>query len=355
MARLFTPLTLRGSTFANRCWVSPMCQYSATEGEVGDWHLVHLGALAVGRPGLLMAEATAVEPIGRITPGCAGIWSENHIRCWRRIVDFAHASGTPIGLQISHAGRKGSTSAPWHGGAGLCTAEGGWTPVAPSAIAYGRLPIPRELTEQDLIGILSRFEQGALNAAQAGFDVLELHMAHGYLLHQFLSPLSNLRVDRFGGDLDGRVRFPLMVAERVRSAWPDDRPMFVRVSATDWVDGGWTVAETIELVTRLSDVGVDLVDVSSGGLSPTQAIPPDIDYQVSIAGQIRSATDVAISAVGLITNPWQAESILQEGAADAVVVARQFLRDPHFALRCARELGADAPWPNQYARALPWN
>lgn len=355
MSHLFTPIRLRDLEVANRAWVAPMCMYSAVDGVVGDFHVAHHGAFAMGRAGLIMAEATGVVPEGRISTVCPGIWNDAQVTAWSRVVDLVHALGVPIGVQLAHAGRKGSTNPPQQGGI-ASSAEGGWQAVAPSAIAFGPMPVPRELTVAEIETLVEAFAAAARRARSAGFDTVELHMAHGYLMHQFLSPLSNTRVDEYGGSLENRMRFPLAVARAVRTAWPQERPVFARISSTDWVEGGWSVDESIVLVRQLTEIGIDLVDASSGGLHPDQQIPKDRDYQVDIAARIKAETQATISAVGMITDAVQAEAILADGKADAVRMARAFLRDPHWPLRAAQTLGeADqVPWIPQYARALPW-
>lgn len=355
MSHLFTPLKLRDLEVANRAWVAPMCMYSAVDGVVGDFHVAHHGAFAMGRAGLIMAEATGVVSEGRISVACPGLWNDAQVAAWKRVVDTVHSLGVPIGIQLAHAGRKGSTLIPWQGGV-ASEAEGGWTTVAPSAVPFGPMPVPHALTSEEIDALVVAFADAARRAQAAGFDAVELHMAHGYLLHQFLSPLSNTRTDEYGGSLENRMRFPLAVARAVRAAWPDDKPLFTRISATDWVDGGLTVDESIVLVRELVAVGVDVVDVSTGGLHPDQQIPKDVDYQVSIAARVKAETDATISAVGLITGTQQAEAILADGKADAVRMARAFLRDPHWPLRAANELGeaGEVAWIPQYSRAVPW-
>jgi 2,4-dienoyl-CoA reductase-like NADH-dependent reductase (Old Yellow Enzyme family) len=351
MSRLFTPLTIRGITFPNRAWVAPMCQYSAEDGVVGDWHLVHLGSLSTGRPGLLMTEATGVQPEGRISVRCPGIWSDEQLAAWRRIVDYVHGQGTLIGMQLAHAGRKGSTDAPWLGTPYVPPADGGWQTVGPSAVAFGAFPAPRALTVPEIDRLVADFVQAAHRAQEAGFDLVEIHMAHGYLLHEFLSPLSNQREDEYGGSLENRMRLPLRVAGAVREAWPQNRPVFVRISSTDWIDGGWDVEQSIVLVRELAALGIDLVDASSAGLRADQVVPHDVDYQVANAARIKAATDARVSAVGRITDPHQAEQILAQGMADAVFLARAMLRNPHWPLLAAAALGDDQDWLPPYARA----
>jgi 2,4-dienoyl-CoA reductase-like NADH-dependent reductase (Old Yellow Enzyme family) len=349
---LFTPLTLRGFTFRNRIVVSPMCQYSATDGLANDWHLVHLGSRAVGGAGLVIVEATGVVPEGRISSSDLGLWSDAHVAPLARIVRFVKEQGAAVGIQLAHAGRKASTSAPWEGGRALSAADGGWEPVAPSAIPFADgFAVPRALSDGELGRLVDGFGAAAHRARAAGFDVIELHAAHGYLLHQFLSPLSNHRDDGFGGSYENRVRFPLMVARRLREAWPDALPLFVRISATDWVDGGWSLDDSVEFARRLKAIGVDLVDCSSGGLVMDAKIPTGPGYQTPLAAAVRKDAGVATGAVGLVTSAEQAEQILATGQADVVLLARELLRNPYWPLAAARKLGAAIDWPKQYLRA----
>jgi 2,4-dienoyl-CoA reductase-like NADH-dependent reductase (Old Yellow Enzyme family) len=349
---LFTPLALRSLEFRNRVFVSPMCQYSADDGFANDWHLVHLGSRAVGGAGLVIVEATSVTPEGRISPRDMGIWSDAHVEPLSRVTRFVKAQGAAVGIQLAHAGRKASTAPPSEGGAPLPAAGGGWSPVAPSAIPFAAgYPAPRPLTHREVAEIVDRFADATRRARAAGFDVVELHAAHGYLLHEFLSPLANARDDEFGGTFEGRIRFPLMVAERVRNEWPADLPVFVRISATDWVDGGWSLDESVEFARRLKAVGIDLVDCSSGGLVANAQIPLGPGYQVPLSAAIRKEAGVATGAVGMVTSPEQAEQIVATGQADAVLLAREMLRNPYWPLVAARKLGASVEWPKQYLRA----
>ncbi|HEY8372026.1 MAG TPA: NADH:flavin oxidoreductase/NADH oxidase [Pseudonocardiaceae bacterium] len=353
MAELFRPFTLRGTTFHNRIWVSPMCQYSAgTDGVPNDWHLVHLGQFALGGAGLVITEATAVSPEGRISPGDTGLWDDAQVEAWSRITRFGHEQGTLLGVQLAHAGRKASTNAPWIGG--VATPEqGGWTTVAPSPLPFGSMPRPQELDEAGVAKVVADFRDATRRALEAGFDVVEVHAAHGYLLHQFLSPLSNQRTDRYGGSFDNRVRLLLEVVDAVREVWPEDRPLLVRVSATDWVEGGWDPDQTVALARLLAERGVDLLDCSSGGTVPDAVIPVEPGYQVPFAQRVRQETALPTGAVGLITEPKQAEDIVASGAADVVLLGREMLRDPRWPLRAAAELGVDVAWPKQYERARP--
>ena len=353
MSLLFEPLTLRGTTFANRAWVAPMCQYSADDGLVADWHLVHLGALATGGFGLVVAEATAVVAEGRITPKDAGLWNDAHVEAWRRITSFTHERGALIGVQLAHAGRKASTYWPWHERSGSVPPEdGGWTTRGPSAVPFPGYVAPAEMTPEEIAALPGLFAAAARRALAAGFDVVEVHAAHGYLLHEFLSPLSNERTDEYGGSLENRMRLTVEVAAAVRAEWPDEKPLFTRVSATDWTEGGFTVPEAAELAKELAGVGVDLVDVSTGGNVHAE-IPVGPGYQVPAARAVREGAGVPVSAVGLITSPQQAEQMLVDEAADAVMLGRAALREPRWALRAAHELGVSdaAHWQPQYLRA----
>ncbi|WP_277497501.1 MULTISPECIES: NADH:flavin oxidoreductase/NADH oxidase [unclassified Nocardioides] len=361
---LFTPTTLRGVTFPNRVWLAPMCQYSATDGVPNDWHLAHLGARVTGGFGLVLTEAAAVVPEGRISPEDAGIWNDEQVAAWRRITDFAHTwspfGSTPIGIQLAHAGRKASTWAPWRGGqdgsgqgrGSVPLDQGGWVTQAPSADAFEGFAEPAALTTDEVAGVVQAFADGARRADEAGFDVVELHAAHGYLLHQFLSPLSNHREDAYGGSFENRTRIVVEAAAAVRAVWPEHKPLLVRISATDWVEGGWTTEESTRLAGLLAEHGVDLVDVSSGGLDARQQIEVGPGYQVPLAAAVR-AGGLPVGAVGLITEPDQAEQVLAEGHADVVLLARAALREPAWPQRAAHELGLtwrDAPYPDQYTR-----
>ncbi len=350
MSILFSPLQLRSLTLPNRILVSPMCQYSAEDGFPNDWHLVHLGSRAVGGAGCVSVEAAAVTPVGRITPWDAGIWSSELAHAWRRITAFIRAQGAVPAIQLAHAGRKGSCNKPWNGGKPLAPAAGGWQTIGPSESAFGGYPPPRAMSVADIERTVEDFRKAAGHALEAGFDVVEVHGAHGYLLHEFLSPISNRRTDDFGGDLECRMRFPLAAAEAVRKAWPDDKPVFFRLSATDWTEGGWDLAQSIKLAKRLKAVGIDLVDCSSGGnvAQAKMAIGPG--YQVPFSAAIRREAGVKTSAVGLITDPVQAEQILELGEADAIGIARALLRDPYWPRHAALALGENPQWPNPYKR-----
>lgn len=355
MSALFEPITLRGVTARNRIWLSPMCQYAidAEDGVPTDWHLVHLGARATGGFGTVITEAAAVVPEGRISPQDAGMWNDEQAGAWSRIVEFLHAQGATAGMQLAHAGRKSSAHAPWRGHGTIPVADGGWESSGPSSLPFGDLAVPRALTRADIAGLVTAFADSARRADAAGFDTIELHGAHGYLFHQFLSPLSNDRDDIYGGSFDNRARVLLETVDAVRAAWPERKPLLVRLSATDWVDGGWSAADTVELSAQLAGRGADLVDVSSGGLDPRQEITLGPGYQVPFARDVRAKAGVATGAVGLITDPEQAEGVLTAGDADVVLLARVALREPAWPLRAAHELGvpvADAPYPANYTR-----
>lgn len=354
MSQLFTPITLRDVTVRNRVWVAPMCQYSAVDGLPDDWHLVHLGSFARGGAGLVFTEATAVTPEGRISPQDTGIWNDEQQAAWARIVEFVHRQGATAGMQLGHAGRKGSTYSGFTGRrGGVADADGGWRPVAPSAEPFpGLRQDPQALDLAGVAGIVTAFGEAAERAIAAGFDVLEIHAAHGYLLHQFLSPLSNHRDDAYGGSFDNRVRLLLEIVREVRSRVAAGVPVIVRVSATDWVEGGWTDDESVRLAGLLRGEGVDLIDTSTGG-NVLADIPVEPGYQVPFARRIRAEADIPTGAVGLITEPKQAEEILTEGSADVVLLARELLREPHWPLRAAYELGETDTdlWPVQYRRA----
>lgn len=353
MSRLFSPLKLRGLEFKNRIFVSPMCQYSAVDGMPNEWHLVHLGSRAVGGAALVVAEATGVSAVGRISPGDTGIWSDAHTEAWRPVARFIKAQGAVPGIQIAHAGRKASTDAPWRGGKPLNASQGGWRPIAPSAVPFDEgHPVPKEMARDDIAEVTTQFAEAARRSLAAGFEVIEIHMAHGYLLHEFLSPLSNRRKDEYGGSLENRMCLPLEVARAVRNVWPTSLPVFVRISATDWVDGGWDLPQSVELARRLNEVGVDLIDCSTGGVVPHVRIPVGPGYQVPFASAIRREAGIATGAVGMITEPEQAEQIIAEGEADAVLIARAFLRDPYWPLQAAKALGVQVPFPVQYGRAV---
>src|ERR1035437_3967903 len=353
MNSLLTPVTIRDLTFRNRIAVSPMCQYSSQDGFATDWHLVHLGSRAVGGAGLVMTEAAAVEPRGRISPQDLGIWKDEHVDFLARIADFLRQHGAVAGMQIAHAGRKACTRRPWEGGGVIAQSEGGWQPDAPSALPFNDAdPAPAELTTAGIIEVVEAFVAATRRALRAGFQVVEIHAAHGYLIHQFLSPLSNHRTDQYGGTFDNRIRLALEVTEAVRGVWPSGLPLLLRISATDWVEGGWDIGESVELARRVKPLGVDLIDCSSGGASPAQKVQLAPGYQAPFAARIRQESGVMTGAVGLITTAQQADQIIRTGQADMVLLAREFLRDPYFPLHAAKALGVEMKAPEQYARAF---
>jgi len=351
---LLSPLAIRSVTLRNRIVMSPMCQYVAEEGLADDWHLVHLGSRAVGGVALVMAEATAVTREGRITTGDLGIWDDRHVEPLARIARFVQAQGAVAGIQLAHAGRKASCEPPWKGGARLKTpGAGGWTVVGPSPAPFNEGdPVPMPLDEASIDGVVAAFEAAARRALAAGFRVIEIHAAHGYLLHEFLSPLSNQRADQYGGSLENRMRLPLRVAQRVRQLLPEGLPLFVRISATDWAEGGWDAEQSVVLACRLKGLGVDLIDVSSGGLVPKARIPVGKGYQVPLARKIRDEAGVMTGAVGLITEARHADEIVTGGDADLVFVARELLREPYWALKAQHELGGEPTWATPYGYAV---
>jgi 2,4-dienoyl-CoA reductase-like NADH-dependent reductase (Old Yellow Enzyme family) len=353
--RLFTPLKIREVTLRNRIVVSPMCQYSSTDGFANDWHLVHLGSRAVGGAAIVFTEAAAVLPEGRISPQDLGIWKEEQIEPLARITRFVRKQGAVPGMQLAHAGRKGSTYRPWeklHGA--IPESEGGWKPVAPSAVAFSdNYPMPSALDERGIGAAVASFAGAARRALDAGFQVIEIHAAHGYLIHEFLSPLSNQRTDHYGGSLENRTRFLREVVSAVRLVWPERLPLFLRISASDWVEGGWDIDQSVELARQVGPLGVDLIDCSSGGNVSSAKIPVRPGYQVPFAQAIRQKTGILTGAVGLITSREQAETILQDGQADLILMAREFLRHPYLPLQAGREAGELVPWPAQYQRAAP--
>lgn len=352
---LFTPLTIRSITFKNRIAVSPMCQYSSEDGFASDWHLVHLGSRAVGGAGLVILEASGVTPEGRISPDDLGIWQDAHVPNLKRITDFIKAQACVPGIQLAHAGRKASTSSLWKGDKPIGPDEGGWSPImGPSAIAFDdESQTPQALTTDEIQKLVQAFAAAAKRALDAGFEVVEIHAAHGYLLHEFLSPLSNKRADAYGGSFENRTRIVCDVAKAIRQVWPDHLPLFCRFSATDWVEGGWDVEQSIELAKLLKPLGVDLIDCSSGAIVPNAKIPAGPGFQVPFAEAIKAKADMLTGAVGIITEAHQANEIIESGKADLVLMAREFLRDPYWPLHAAFELNADVQWPVQYERAKP--
>src|SRR5271157_1569899 len=355
MAHLFDPLPVRDLTFANRVFVSPMCQYSSTDGYANDWHFIHLGSRAVGGAGLVLTEATAILPEARISPQDLGIWSDDHIEPLARIVRFIHEQGSVAGMQLAHAGRKASTYRPWEGHGTIPENAGGWkNVVAPSPVPFAdHYPMPQVLSIDGVQEVVAAFAEAARRACEAGFRVIEIHAAHGYLIHEFLSPLSNQRTDAYGGSFDNRTRMLREVVFAVRSVWPERAPLFVRISCSDWSDGGWDIQQSVELARQLKQLGVDLIDCSSGGSVSAAKIPVGPGCQTRFAEQIRREAGILTGAVGMITSPVQAEHIVVTGQADAVIIARELLRDPYWLLRAARELGQSISWPIQYLRAAP--
>ncbi len=354
MPSLFEPLTIRGLTLPHRVVVSPMCQYSSTDGFASDWHLVHLGSRAVGGAALVFTEASAVTAEGRISPQDHGIYLDAHIDMLARIVRFIHAQGSAAGMQLAHAGRKGSTQRPWEGRSAIDPAEGGWQPVGPTDVPFSDVyPVPRPLTSGEIRGVVQAFRAAARRAHNAGFDLVEIHSAHGYLIHEFLSPLTNTRTDQYGGSFENRIRLCLEVVDAVRDEWPERMPVWLRISATDWAPGGWDVDQAVELSKRVRERGVDLIDCSSGGLLISQQIIMGPGYQVPFAERIKREAGIATGAVGLITNATQADAIIRNGQADCILLARQLLRDPYWPMHAAEELGVPFPWPPQYLRAAP--
>lgn len=351
-SKLFSPLEIKSITLKNRIAISPMCQYSAVEGFANNWHLVHLGSRATGGAGLVIQEATSVSPEGRISPADLGLWSDEHIKKLKKITKFIIRQDAVPGIQLAHAGRKASVSSPWYGNKKLERNQGGWETFAPSAIGYhDNEPAPTALDKQGILNVISDFKLATRRAVLAGYQVLEIHAAHGYLLHQFLSPLSNSRSDEYGGSFENRIRFTLEIIDAVKLEWPKELPLFVRISATDWAEGGWNIEESVELSKILKEKGVDLIDVSSGGLVSHQQIPLAPNYQVPFAEQIKKESKILSGAVGLITTSQQAEDIIASQKADLVLFARESLRNPNLGLDFAHELGVDVQWPKQYERA----
>ena len=354
MPSLFDPFTSRGLMLPHRIVVSPMCEYSSIDGFANDWHLVHLGSRAVGGAALVITEATAVSAEGRISPYDLGIYNDAHVETLQRIIRFIHSQGSAAGMQLAHAGRKGSTARPWEGHSAVPLEEGGWIPVAPGSEPFSdTYPVPRALDATEIGGIVEAFREAAIRAREAGFDLIELHGAHGFLIHEFLSPITNQRTDRYGGSFENRIRLCVEVVDSVREVWPEHSPLWLRISATDWVPGGWDVDEAVELSRRVRDHGVDLIDCSSGGLALHQQIRLGPGYQVPFADRIRREAHIATGAVGLITTAQQADEIIRQEKADCVLLAREMLRDPYFPLHAAQQLGVKLPWPAQYLRVAP--
>jgi len=352
MSKLFSPLKIKDVEFKNRIVISPMCQYSAVDGFANDWHLVHLGSRAVGGAALIIQEATAVSPEGRISPGDLGLYKDKHIEKLHQITEFIHKQGALAGVQLAHAGRKASCAIPWNGSLQLKENQGGWQTVAPSAIAFNPDDeTPQALDNVGISKILTDFQAAALRSLHAGYNVLEIHAAHGYLIHQFLSPLSNHRTDNYGGTFENRIRLLTEIVKAIQTVWPHNLPLFVRISATDWVEGGWNINEAVQLSSILKAKGVDLIDCSSGGLVPYAKIPWKPSYQVDFAEKIKKGAGILTRAVGLITEVQQAEHILKKGEADLILLGRESLREPYFALKAAANLGDEINWPIQYSRA----
>lgn len=353
MPQLFDPFTLRGVTLRNRIGVSPMCQYSAQDGFANDWHLVHLGSRASGGAGLVIVEATAVEARGRISPQDLGLWQDEQIDMLARINHFIKSQGAIPAIQLAHAGRKASTAQPWRGGGPVAPEAGGWQPVGASPVAFDQnYPTPHELSQAELSEIVAAFRAAAIRSQAADFDWIEVHGAHGYLLHSFLSPLSNQRADHYGGAFENRIRLMLEVVQAIRGVWPEHKPLTVRLSCTDWISGGWTIEESVELARHLKDEGVDLIDCSSGGAAPGAVIPVGAGYQVPFAERIRREANLPTAAVGLLTTPAHADEIIRNDRADLVLLARELLRDPYWPLHAAKALHQPLPAPVQYLRAF---
>ena len=352
MTNLFSPLTIKSIEFKNRIAVSPMCEYSSEDGFANDWHLVHLGSRAVGGAALVITEATAVSPEGRISPADLGIWKDEHIEQLQKITHFIHEHGSVAGIQLAHAGRKASHREPWNGGGLVLPEDGGWKTFAPSAIAFSPdYDTPIEMSKEDIKQAIDDFAVATIRAIKAGFKVIEIHGAHGYLINEFLSPLSNHRTDEYGGSFENRMRFLLEITEAIQANWPGENPLFLRISASDWVEGGWTIDDSVKLANVMKNKGIDLIDCSSGGLAANAVIKPGPGYQVPFAEEVRKQTGILTGAVGIITDPQQANEIIESGKADMVLLAREMLRDPYFPLRAAHELGQDIKWPVQYERA----
>lgn len=352
MSKLFTPLTIKSVTLKNRIVISPMCQYSAVDGFANDWHLVHLGSRAVGGAGLIIQEATAVSPEGRISPHDLGLWNDEQIEKLKSIASFVHAQGGLLGIQLAHAGRKASHAVPWKGGKQLSMQDGGWPTVAPSAIPFlegTRAPVA--LADEGIKKLIADFRSATVRAVEAGYDVLEIHAAHGYLIHEFLSPLTNQRVDVYGGSFENRIRLLLEIVQEVQLVWPLDKPLFVRISASDWAEGGWNIEESVTLAKILKHQGADVIDCSSGGAVTHQKISTGPGYQVPFAERIKKETDIITGAVGMITTAEQAEEILTSGRADLILIARESLRNPYFPMQAAAQLNDHVAWPDQYLRA----
>ena len=352
MNKLFSPLRIRGIELKNRIAVSPMCQYSSLNGMPTEWHLVHLGSRAVGGAALVMQEATAVSPEGRISPDDAGIWSEEHSEAYKRITSFIKSQNSVPGIQLAHAGRKASTYSPWKGNGEVNPEEGGWQTYSPSAIPFAKdYPHPKEMSKEDIEKVINDFRIAADRSLKAGFQVIELHMAHGYLVHEFLSTLSNQRKDNYGGSFENRCRFAIEIVKAVRNTIPSDFPLFARISSSDWVENGWDIEQSIKLAVKLKDEGVDLIDCSSGGNVKEAVIPTGPGYQIPFSVRIKKEVNILTGGVGMITSPQQADQIIRTEEADIVLLAREMLRDPYWSLHAAKSLNAEIDWPKQYLRA----
>lgn len=352
MSLLFSPLTLKQITLKNRIVVSPMCQYSSVDGFANDWHLVHLGSRAVGGAAAVITEATAVSPEGRISPDDLGIWKDEHIEKLQQITNFIKAQGSVPGIQLAHAGRKASTRSEWKGGGNIPVAEGGWQTVSASPIAFNEgYAAPVALDKAGIQQVIKDFTSATQRALQAGFEIAEIHGAHGYLVHEFFSPLTNQRTDEYGGSFENRIRLLLEIVDSVKTVWPAHLPLWVRISATDWADGGWNIDESVQLAALLKTKGIDLIDVSTGGLVPHQKIAVGPGYQVPFSSRIKKDIGISTGTVGMITTATQAEDILQRGDADIIIMARELLRDPYFPIHAAKQLEYDLTWPVQYRRA----
>lgn len=353
MVSMFDEIKIRDLVIPNRIWLSPMCQYSATDGLPNSWHLVHLGKFAMGRVGLIMTEASGISPTARSTLHDTGIWNDDQVRAWRPIVDFVHAQGSKIGIQLWHAGQKGSTTTPWQGQDYVSSHEGGWEASSPSGIAFGKLPQPGTISISEMKETVALYRSAAKRALEANFDVVEIHGAHGYLIHSFLSPITNRRNDEYGGSFENRIRFLLEVVEAIREVWPSSHPLFLRTSSHDWIEGGWSTQENGELAKILLTKGVDLIDCSSGGIKADITYPVGPGYQVRFSEDIKKASEMLTCAVGMISDPEFAEEIVQNNRADAVMLGREFLRDPNWVLHAATRLGYPLTWLNQYKQAAP--
>jgi len=353
MPGIFDEIKIRDLVIPNRIWLSPMCQYSAIDGLPNNWHLVHLGKYAMGNIGLIMTEATAISPTSRSTNYDTGIWNEEHVQAWKPIVNFVHGQGSKIGIQLWHAGQKGSTSAPWQGQDYVPESAGGWQTVAPSEIAFGKLPVPRKIKREEMKTTIELYRMAAERALVADFDVIEIHAAHGYLIHSFLSPITNKRDDDYGGSFENRIRFLVEVVDAIRDVWPDTHPLFLRTSSHDWVDGGWNSKENTELAKILLTKGVDLIDCSSGGIKADISYPVSPGYQVQFAHDIKLTSNMLTCAVGMITDPKFAENVIRSKKADAIMLGRELLRNPNWALHAAAELGQELDWLNQYKQGKP--